>query len=214
MTKAVIFDLDGTLLNTIDDLATSTNYALERNGYPTHELSVYPYYVGNGVAKLLERALPEQARTPENVALLRRDFVAYYDRHNTDLTRPYPGIPELLATLRQREIVLAVASNKYHEATLRLIDHYFPGMFRIVMGQREGVPPKPDPTVVYDILSATGISKNDTLYVGDSGVDMATAANSGLHSVGVTWGFRPKSELQQFGAMYMIDSPAELLGLL
>ena len=214
MTKAVIFDLDGTLLNTIDDLATSTNYALERNGYPTHELSVYPYYVGNGVAKLLERALPEQARTPENVALLRRDFVAYYDRHNTDMTRPYPGIPELLATLRQREIVLAVASNKYHEATLRLIDHYFPGMFRIVMGQREGVPPKPDPTVVYDILSATGISKNDTLYVGDSGVDMATAANSGLHSVGVTWGFRPKSELQQFGAMYMIDSPAELLGLL
>lgn len=214
MTRLVIFDLDGTLLNTIDDLATATNWALERQGYPTHELAAYPFFVGNGVARLLERALPDGARTPENVAALRRDFVDYYDAHGTDLTRPYPGIPELIATLRERGVMLAVASNKYQEATARLIGRYFPAAFRIVLGQREGVAPKPDPSVIWDILAATGVAKGEILYVGDSGVDMQTAANAGLASVGVTWGFRPRAELEENGAMFLIDRPEQLLTLL
>ncbi|MBQ4280174.1 MAG: HAD family hydrolase [Rikenellaceae bacterium] len=214
MTRLVIFDLDGTLLNTIDDLATATNWALERQGYPTHELAAYPFFVGNGVARLLERALPDGARTPENVAALRRDFVDYYDAHGTDLTRPYPGIPELIAVLRERGVMLAVASNKYQEATARLIGRYFPATFRIVLGQREGVAPKPDPSVIWDILAATGVAKGEILYVGDSGVDMQTAANAGLASVGVTWGFRPRAELEENGAMFLIDRPEQLLTLL
>ncbi len=215
MTELIIFDLDGTLLDTIDDLATSVNYALRKNGYPEHELAEYPFFVGNGIYKLIERAMPESERTDENVLRLRQDFVAYYTQHNTDLTAPYPGIGELIAELSRRGIGMAVASNKYQEATLKLVTHYFgTGTFRVVLGQREGIAPKPDPAIVSDILAATGITREATLYVGDSGVDMRTAANAGLRSVGVTWGFRPRKELEDNGAVHLIDSPGELLGLL
>lgn len=215
MTRLIIFDLDGTLLDTIDDLATSVNHALRKNGYPEHELAEYPFFVGNGVYKLIERAMPESARTEENVQRLRRDFVAHYTEHNTDLTVPYPGIGELVAELSRRGIGMAVASNKYLEATRKLVTHYFgAGTFRVVLGQREGIAPKPDPTIVYDILSETGVPAGETLYVGDSGVDMRTAANAGLRSAGVTWGFRPRKELEDNGARHIVDTPAELLDLL
>lgn len=214
MTRLIIFDLDGTLLDTIDDLATSVNHALRKNGYPEHELAEYPFFVGNGVYKLIERTMPESARTDENVQRLRQDFVAHYTEHNTDLTVPYPGIGELVAELARRGIDMAVASNKYLEATRKLVTHYFgEGTFRVVLGQREGIAPKPDPTIVYDILSRTGIPPEKTLYVGDSGVDMRTAANAGLRSVGVTWGFRPRKELEDNGARHIVDVPAELLDL-
>ena len=149
MTRLVIFDLDGTLLDTIDDLAASTNYALRRNGYPEHELAAYRYFVGNGVAKLIERALPEAERNAQNVERLRRDFVEYYTKHSTDLTKPYPGIMETVSELERRGIVRAVASR-----------------------------------------------------------------NGGLRSVGVSWGFRPRAELEQNGATFVIDCPAQLLDLL
>ena len=213
--KAVLFDLDGTLINTLTDLAGSTNYALVQGGYEAHPVEEYRYFVGNGVAKLIERALPEAERNAQNVERLRRDFVEYYTKHSTDLTKPYPGIMETVSELERRGIVRAVASNKYQAATEKLVAHFFgEETFRVVLGQRVGIAPKPDPTIVRDILSRTGFAPAETLYVGDSCVDMQTARNGGLRSVGVSWGFRPRAELEQNGATFIIDCPAQLLDLL
>lgn len=215
MTRLVIFDLDGTLLHTLGDLAASTNYALRKHGYPEHELSAYRYFVGNGITKLIERALPEDARQESTIIQLRKEFVGYYQNHKTEMTCPYPGIPELLHFLHHQQILLAVASNKYQQGTVELIHHYFgQQLFQIILGQRENIPVKPDPAIVYDILQATGIPKSQTLYVGDSGVDMQTARNSGLTSIGVTWGFRPREELEMNGACHISDHPEEIKKLL
>lgn len=215
MKKLVIFDLDGTLLNTIADLALSTNYALNKLGYPTHEVEAYNFMVGNGINKLFERALPEGEKTEENVLRIRKEFVPFYDMHNADESRPYPGIPELLSHLQDAGIQVAVASNKYQAATQKLIAHYFPTIkFIAVFGQRDGVNVKPDPTIVFDILKIANIEKNDVLYVGDSGVDMQTAANAGVTACGVTWGFRPRAELEEFSPAYIVDSAEEIECLL
>lgn len=215
MKQLVIFDLDGTLLNTIADLAASTNYALSQNGFPTHETSAYNFFVGNGINKLFERALPEGEKTEENIRLIRETFLPYYDKHHTDHSSPYPGIPELLSTLQAKGITLAVASNKYQSATEDLIRHYFPNIsFAIVLGQREGIPAKPDPSIVNEILAFTGIAKEDALYVGDSGVDMQTILNSKVDGVGVTWGFRPKEELEKFSPKYIVDKAQEISSLI
>lgn len=214
MKKLVIFDLDGTLLNTIADLAHSTNHALFRLGYPTHNIESYNQMVGNGINKLFERALPEGAKTEENVGRVRQEFLPYYDAHNTDESRPYQGIPELLNRLQQSDIQLAVASNKYQAATGKLIAHYFPEIrFTAIFGQRERVNIKPDPTIVYDILAIAKVKKEEVLYVGDSGVDMQTAAHAGVTSCGVTWGFRPRTELEKFHPAYIVDHAEEILRL-
>ena len=211
MKKLVIFDLDGTLLNTIADLAQSTNHALGVLGYPTHDEASYNFMVGNGINKLFERALPEGEKSEENILRVRKEFIPYYDVHNTDKSRPYPGIPQLLEHLQAQGIKLAVASNKYQSATQRLIAHYFPNIrFAAVFGQREGVNTKPDPTVVYDILRIAQVSKNDTLYVGDSAVDMQTAANAGITACGVTWGFRPRTELEALHPAHIADEAGEI----
>lgn len=208
MKRLVIFDLDGTLLNTIADLANSTNHALKQLGYPTHEPEEYNFMVGNGINKLFERALPEGEKTEENVLRVRREFIPYYDQHNADESRPYPGIPELLERLQAKGIQLAVASNKYQAATEKLIAHYFPNIkFIAVFGQRDGVNVKPDPTIVEDILRISGTPKDEVLYVGDSGVDMQTARNAGVTACGVTWGFRPLAELESFNPRYIIEVP-------
>lgn len=215
MKKLAIFDLDGTLLNTIADLAHCTNYALKKLDYPTHEVEEYNLMVGNGINKLFERALPEGAKTEENILRVRKKFVPYYDVHNADDSRPYPGIPELLSHLQSAGIQLAVASNKYQTATQKLIAHYFPGIhFAAVFGQREGVNVKPDPTIVFDILKLANVQKEDVLYVGDSGVDMQTAANAGIAACGVTWGFRPRTELENFHPEYIVDTAEEIKDLL
>ncbi|MDR1372939.1 MAG: HAD family hydrolase, partial [Dysgonamonadaceae bacterium] len=173
MIKLVIFDLDGTLLNTLNDLAESTNYALSQQNFPTHPVEDYKFFVGNGINKLFERALPEGENTAENMLRIRHDFLSYYRKHNTDYTTPYPGIPELLKQLQLRNILPAVASNKYQEATDKLVTHYFPQVsFVKILGQREGVAPKPDPAVVNEILASVPVSRDEVLYVGDSGVDM------------------------------------------
>ena len=214
MKKLVIFDLDGTLLNTIADLAHSTNYALNKLGNPTHEIEKYNFMVGNGIDKLFERALPEGEKSKENVLRVRKEFVPYYDIHNADDSRPYPGIPELLSYLQDAGIQITVASNKYQAATEKLIAHYFPGIrFVAVFGQREGVKVKPDPAVVHDILRIAGVSKDEVLYVGDSGVDMQTAINSGVTSCGVTWGFRPRTELESFCPDYIVDKAETILSI-
>lgn len=214
MIRLVIFDLDGTLLNTIGDLADATNHALRCCGYPTHPIPEYNMFVGNGIAKLFERALPEIERTPENVERMRELFIPYYTLHNTAHTLPYEGIPQLLAELQRDGVSLAVASNKYQEGTEKLVAHFFPHIrFCAVLGQREGVPVKPDPTIVYDILQACPVAKDEVLYIGDSGVDMCTAAAAGVTSVGVTWGFRTREELRTHGATHIVDTTAEILAI-
>ena len=215
MKKLVIFDLDGTLLNTIADLAHSTNYALNKLGYPTHEIEKYNFMVGNGIDKLFERALPEGEKSKENVLRVRKEFVPYYDIHNADDSRPYPGIPELLSYLQDAGIQITVASNTYQAATQKLIDHYFPEIhFTAVFGQREGIKVKPDPTVVFDILEVAKVTKEEVLYVGDSGVDMQTAANAGVTVCGVTWGFRQRAELEEFSPQYIVDTAEEIKRLI
>lgn len=215
MKKLVIFDLDGTLLNTIYDLAQSTNFALVENGFPTHEVAEYNYFVGNGINKLFERALPEGERTEANIARIREKFLIHYDQHNADKSQPYEGIPDLLETLDKRGILLAVASNKYQAATEKLVTHFFPQIhFAAIFGQREGVPTKPNPQIVEDILGITNIGINETLYVGDSGVDMQTALNSKVEACGVTWGFRPIEELEQFHPAHIVHTPEEILKLI
>jgi phosphoglycolate phosphatase len=214
MKKLVIFDLDGTLLNTIADLAGSTNFALQRLGYPVHEVAEYNLMVGNGVNKLFERALPDGEKSPENVLRVRQEFIPYYNMHNAEETFPYDGIPALLAQLQTAGVQVAVASNKYQAATAKLIAHYFADIrFTAVYGQRDGVPVKPDPTVVYDILRKAAVEKRDVLYVGDSGVDMQTAANAGVTACGVTWGFRPRSELEEKEPEYIVNSAGEVAAI-
>jgi len=214
MKSLLIFDLDGTLLDTVADLAASTNYALQLCGFPTHESEAYRFFVGNGINKLFERALPTEEKTQENILRIRKHFLEYYWIHNTDLTTPYPGITSLLVSLQKAGIKLAVASNKYQKGTEKLIQHFFPEInFVAVYGQRDGIPAKPDPTVVYDILAIAKVDKQEALYIGDSGVDMQTAQNSGLEAAGVTWGFRPRAEMEQFSPLYMVDDPSEILTL-
>ena len=209
--RLAIFDLDGTLLNTIADLATATNQALDACGFPTHPIETYPFFVGNGINKLFERALPAEARTEENVLRIRAHFLPYYDEHNADLSRPYPGIPQLLENLQAAGIQMAVASNKYHRATEKLIRHYFPTIrFSAILGQREGVPIKPHPQIVEDILALVPVSKEEVIYIGDSGVDMQTALNAGVESIGVTWGFRPREELLQYSPTHLADTAKEI----
>ena len=215
MKQLVIFDLDGTLLDTVADLAGATNQALARCGYPTHPVEAYYQFVGNGINKLFARALPAEHSTEEEVMRIRALFVPYYNEHNADCSRPYPGVVELLVALQKRGVKLAVASNKYHEATLKLVRHFFPDIrFASIYGQREGVPIKPAPDVVYDILRDTGVAPEQVLYVGDSGVDMLTASNAGVESVGVSWGFRSIEELREHGAAHVVHEASTIERLL
>ncbi|MBQ6748674.1 MAG: HAD family hydrolase [Paludibacteraceae bacterium] len=228
-----IFDLDGTLLNTIDDLGYACNHALEQLGYPTFPIAEYPAKVGNGVNNLIRRALPENERTEENILRARAYFIPYYNEHNCDYTKPYDGIPALLAELKRRGCRLAVASNKYQAATEKIVAHFFPGIFDVVLGERDGVPRKPDPQIVKDIierLSANDSERSDSncglsvptvcqsvgrsLYLGDSLVDKETAANAGVPFVACSWGFVPKDKLQQAGCERIIDRPGQLLDYL
>ena len=212
MKQLVIFDLDGTLINTIADLADSVNLALKAMGFPAHPYNEYPYFVGNGIYKLIERALPPENRDEHTIRSVKERFMEHYMLHNTDKSTVYDGIDELLQTLARKGVALAVASNKVNDATVAMIRHFFPDIpFASVIGQRDGVPTKPNPAIVEDILSATGIDKKEVLYVGDSGVDIQTAHNAGLTAVGVTWGLRPRSELEQNKADIIINSPEELL---
>jgi len=211
MKRLVIFDLDGTLLNTIADLGTATNHALEKNGFPTHPIDAYPFMVGNGVRRLIERAIPSENRTDSNIDKLLTDFRAYYDEHLCDFTKPYPGIEELLEDLATSGVALAVASNKYESAVRRLIGHFFPDVkFAAVFGNVEGVPVKPDPSIVFRILGECPTAKADVLYVGDSAVDIETARRACVESVGVSWGFRPVRELTGAYADHIVNNAEEL----
>ena len=215
----IIFDLDGTLLNTIDDLGYACNYALSRCGFPTHSIEEYPRMVGNGINNLIRRALPQTEQTEENILRVREHFVPYYDAHNCDYTRPYEGIPELLNTLKAQGHRLAVASNKYQAATEKIVSHFFPGIFDVILGERDGIPRKPNPQIVYDIEKIlSSLSANDrstlseaVLYLGDSLVDRDTAANAGVPFIACSWGFVSRQALTEAGVTRLIDQPQELL---
>ena len=221
----IIFDLDGTLINTISDLGQACNYALSACGFPTHKIEDYPRLVGNGVNKLIERALPEEHRNEETVLRLREYFVPYYDEHNCDFTRPYDGIPELLHTLKEQGHLLAVASNKYQAATEKIVAQLFPGIFDVVLGERVGVERKPDPQIVWDIITAypqplpegKGVRSNPTsthqkvLYIGDSLVDAETARAAGATLVLCTWGFGTREQMEGAKPDYLVDHPLEVL---
>ncbi len=212
MKKLVIFDLDGTLLNTIEDLGTACNHALEKNGFATHTMASYPFFVGNGVKRLVTRVLPEDHRDSHTVETVLKDFKEYYDEHNCEFTKPYAGIPELLQDLADAGVKVAVASNKYQSAAIRIVKHYFPDTeFVAIEGQVEGRNVKPDPSVAFSVLGEARVPKAEVLYVGDSGVDMETARRACVDSVGVTWGFRPEKELVESFAGSIVNSPQEIL---
>ena len=215
MTRLVIFDLDGTLLNTIGDLAVSCNAVLAMRGLPQHSYEDYCGFVGNGIMRLVERALPEPLRTEFTVSAVRRDFIDYYTANIDTYTTPYDGIPALVESLVQRGVALAVASNKFQAGTEKLIARFFPDVkFAAVLGQRPDVPLKPDPTVVNEIVEFTGTAREDILYVGDSAVDMQTARAAGVRAVGCSWGFRSREELESEAPAAIINRPEELLALL
>ena len=216
----IIFDLDGTLINTIDDLGQACNHALSACGFPTHKIEDYPRLVGNGINKLIERALPEEYRQQATVLRLREHFVPYYDAHNCDLTHPYDGIPELLQALKAAGHTLAVASNKYQAATEKIVAQLFPNTFDVVLGERDGIARKPDPQIVWDIVERTAqntysaeFSGKEILYIGDSLVDAETAKAANLPFIACTWGFCTTEQLQTAVPDYLVHHPSEILKL-
>lgn len=213
--KLVIFDLDGTLLNTIGDLAAGCDHMLRLRNLPTHSFEDYCSFVGNGIMRLVERALPAELRTPEYVAAARRDFVDYYIDHIDLHTQPYAGMVELVNDLHRSGVKLAVASNKFQAGTDKLIKKFFPEVeFVMVCGNREGVPLKPDTALVDLILEAAGVERTRCVMVGDSAVDILTAQRAQIHSVGVSWGFRSVTELREAGAEHIAHSAEELRQIL
>ena len=214
MKKLIVFDLDGTLINSLEDLADSANHVLIQHGFLIHPVDAYRYFVGDGVRKLIERILPQEERTDARIEQCRQEFVAYYKVHMEDKTSVYEGITELLAELKNRGLKIAVATNKVHVAVEPLMAKYFPNIrFDAMIGQREGVPVKPTPQIMFDILKETGCEPSEALHVGDTATDMQLAHNAGVESVGVLWGYRPLEELQEAGAEHIIRKPEELLGL-
>ena len=211
MYNTFIFDLDGTLLNTLDDLAASVNYALRTHGMPERTLDEVRSFVGNGVRLLMERAIPEGAANPRFEETF-ATFRAYYMEHSLDTTRPYDGIPEMIHTLKQRGCRLAVVSNKFYAATQELIRHFFPEI-TVAIGEHEaeGIRKKPAPDTVFEALRQLGVGKEKAVYVGDSDVDLQTARNSGLPCISVLWGFRNRDFLLAHGATTFISRPEKLL---
>jgi len=214
--QAVIFDLDGTLLDTIEDLTDSVNAALARLGFPAKTVEECKILVGDGLATLIRRALPSsRAEDPEAFRKLYDGMRAEYRLRNAVKTRPYPGIPELLAALAERKIPLAVLSNKPHDSTREVVEKNFPGVpFRFVCGAREEIPVKPDPAGALDIARRFHIPPGEILYVRDTNADMRTAAAAKMFAVGVLWGFRTADELRKNGAQVLVSRPSEILGLL
>ena len=206
-----VFDLDGTLLDTLGDLAASVNYALRTHGMPEHSIEDVRCFVGNGVRKLMERAVPDGPDNPQFEAVF-SIFRAYYMEHAQDTTRPYEGIPETLATLKAQGCRLAVVSNKMRKATEELCRHFFPDTIEVAIGEDEaaGIRKKPAPDTVFEALRILG-DKGDAVYVGDSDVDIHTAHNAGIPCISVLWGFRDKDFLLQHGAKTFISAPSELL---
>lgn len=210
--RGILFDLDGTLLDTLTDLANSANLALEKNGLPVHPTDAYRYFVGDGVHNLILRAIGEHQ---DHYDAVMADYRAIYARDREKTTGPYPGIEAMLEALEKMGVKVCVFSNKPDSDTQAVIRHYFPQYpFTIVRGSLPGVNVKPDPAGANAIVEKLGIPKEELLYAGDTGTDMDCASNAGIASIGVTWGFRPRSELESHGAHWIVDDPMEIVELL
>ena len=210
--QLAIFDLDGTLLDTLEDLADSTNYIMRQYGYPERTIVEVRSFVGNGIRKLLERSAPK-GTLPEEIDRMFEDFKEYYGAHCAEKTKPYEGIMDLLASLQKREIKLAVVSNKADYAVKALCEQYFPGYFDEAVGERVGIARKPAPDTVNEVLMNLQVEKTGAVYIGDSEVDVQTAKNAELDCIAVDWGFRDKDVLKMAGAETIVSTPAEVLGL-
>jgi phosphoglycolate phosphatase len=210
MYKAVIFDLDGTLLDTLEDLAYACNYALEKCGFKTHEVNEYKRYLGQGRYKLIEKSLEEKDRTPNNIQTVMDIYNEYYTEHIKDFTKPYDGIVELLEELKAKGLKLCVISNKPDKFTQDIVKDFFGNLIDVVYGQREGVPAKPDPAAVLEVIDIIGLRKDDVIFVGDSEVDIRTGKNAKMDVAGVTWGFRDRQELELEHPDYIVLDAGEL----
>ena len=213
MTKLIIFDLDGTLMDTRTDIANACNHALEQCVFPQRDIEEYNMLVGRGIDNLFRGAMPASEVNEENVARMRSLFVPYYNEHGCDWTRPYDGIMDILEVLKDKGLHFAVASNKYQEGTQSLVEKFF-GKYDFVkiLGQREGRPIKPDPQIVDEAMEGVpGIRKDEVIYVGDSNVDMETGINAGVRTIGVTWGFRTREELEAYSPHALIDHPMQIV---
>ena len=208
--KAVIFDLDGTLLDTLTDLAEGTNYALRVNGFPERTLDEIRRFVGNGARKLIERAVPE-GQVEKALEQVRRDFDVYYKVHCKDHTGPYPGTMEMLEELARKGYALGVVSNKPDFAVQELIPEYFPGMFASVSGERQGVAKKPAPDLIWESMKNLQVNSSEAVYVGDSEVDLEAAANAGIPCISVAWGFKGREFLEEHQAEVIIEEPLDIL---
>jgi len=213
MIKALIFDLDGTLLNTLDDLRNSTNYALALHGYPTRSLDEVRQMVGNGVGKLIERATPDGI-SDDDLKQTLADFRRHYQVHAQDQTRPYDGILPMLRQCKDAGLLTAIVSNKPDEAVQLLAEHFFSGLIDAAVGETSGMPRKPAPDMVEKALRLLCATKQEAVYIGDSDTDFQTARNAQLPCVSVLWGFRTRQALEAEGASCFIDSPEQLLPLI
>ena len=209
MYKALIFDLDGTLLDTVGDLAAAVNHALTLHKYPTHTTDSILKMVGNGVASLVARALPDGEENPDFSSVL-ADFCAYYEVHKSDTTAPYRGIPPMLAQFSEAGLAMAIVSNKFDKAVKELASRFFSDTVRVAIGEREGVARKPAPDAVFRALSELGVTAESAVYIGDSEVDIETARNAGLPCLSVGWGFRTEEALLRAGATRVYRTPEEL----
>ncbi len=215
MIKAVIFDLDGTLVNSLDDLAVSTNYSLEKHGFNTYPVEDYKYLVGDGMVKLIERAIPDEQFNNDTFKSVFDCFMAHYRENFLVNTVAYDGIKDVLSALSNMGLKLAVVSNKADDMAKRVVKSIFEqGVFTVVSGKREGYPVKPDPTLTLEIIGQLGVKPQECVFVGDSGMDTVTAVNSGCYPLGVLWGFRAKAELLENGAKSLAKSPEEIIEII
>ncbi len=215
MIKLCIFDLDGTLVNSLDDLADACNYALLTKGFPVHENSRYNHFVGNGIPVLMERIVPNDKKTPEILKEIRLIFDERYKNHCLCKTKPYEGISDLIKKLKNLEIKLAILSNKADSFAKYICDSIFTGKeFEIIMGQRDDIPKKPEPDAVYAISKELNVALDEIVLIGDSNVDVITAKNSGIYSIGACWGFRGEEELKKAGADFLAHSPEDCLNII
>lgn len=214
MIKAVLFDLDGTLVDSIADLAASTNAALSEWGFPTHDLEKYKYFVGDGMAKLIERAMPEDKSSSDFYNKVFESFMNHYREHFTDNTKLYDGIESLIKGIKDLDIKMAVVSNKSQEMSERVVKTLLDDSFQIICGKRDGYPAKPDPTLTLKVMEELGVEPCECVFVGDSGMDMAVAVNAKCHSIGVLWGFRTKDELLDNGGEFIAEIPAHIVEII
>ncbi len=213
--KAVIFDLDGTLLDTLKDIADAANRTLTQYGYPTHPHTAYTWLVGDGARELITRALPEQHRHDDTIEACVAGFISDYNSNWDAATKVYPGIIELIHKLHRREIKLSVVTNKPHRFAKVMIDRYFDGItFDPILGQQDHIPKKPHPQQALAAAEQNDVKPSECIFIGDSAVDMNTAQRAGMTPVGAAWGFRPVQELVNAGAWKVIQNPLDLIGLI